>query len=258
MASDGRGREKVGRKLTKRRREPRRVSLDIPDRFKDGEDAQDDVTAPKSKDGISMNQSIFSMIARAGQQSQTDLATMPELDSGDSDDEAKRDIPYRSLDGAARLSRLNTINDFQKPLDEIDNGDQPNTKHRRGFSEHKLLRSLPKLKMSSRKEGRKEAPSEDLMSSSQILSRPSVDTGIELPVGENQTQKHKQKPRAGEEPYSDRPRPSSRRSRHGSVASTSKPKPIVTLAKRLQQIFDFETPEDIISGRCQNSLQNPL
>ena len=66
------------------------MSLDVPERFKDGDDAQEDVTAPKRNNAMSMNQSLFSMIARAGQHSQTDLGAMHEADSGDSEDEGKR------------------------------------------------------------------------------------------------------------------------------------------------------------------------
>ncbi|KAF2201677.1 UDP-glucose:sterol glycosyltransferase [Delitschia confertaspora ATCC 74209] len=224
MGSEERGREKVGtpRKLTKRRRESRRVSLDIPDRFKDGDDAEDDVTAPKTKGAISMNQSMFSMIARAGQQSQPDLATMPEVDSGDSDDAGKRKLPYRGLSGAARLSRLSTTTVFQRPKDD--------TVHRRALSEHKLLRSLPKLKI-SRKEGKKQGTIDE-MSSSQILPQRLLE---EEPFTNSQNEQ------------AERPHSSSRRGRHDSSASTIKSKPALTLANRLQQIFDFENPEEVIS-----------
>lgn len=175
MATEGRPHERVTRKLTKKRKESRRVSLDIPDRFKDGEDAHEDVTAPTRKDTMSMNQSLFSMIARAGQQSQTDLRTMQEVDSGESEDEGKQRAPYHSLDGAARLSRISSANDFQHP-DDLHGSKPSGGKHRRALSEHKLLRSLPKLKMSNRKENKTDTQPTDRMSSSQFLPpRPSED-----------------------------------------------------------------------------------
>jgi sterol 3beta-glucosyltransferase len=247
MASDGRGREKIGRKLTKRRKEPRRVSLDIPDRFKLGDDAQDDVTAPKSKDAISMNQSIFSMIARAGQRSQPDLAAMPEIDSGDSDDGEKRNVRFRSLEGAARISRLKTTTDFQSPLDEIKSEKNKETKHRRGLSDHKLIRSLPKLKISSKKDGKTDDPPVDTMSSSQILPHKPLGEESSTIVRDEFDQKHDSRVTVGSEYQLDKRGSFSRRSRHGSTASSSKLKPVVTLAKRLQQIFDFESPEEVIS-----------
>ena len=137
------------------------MSLDIPDRFKEGDDEHVDVTAPKRNNTMSMNQSIFSMIARAGQQSQTDLGALQEIDSGDSEDEGKRKVPYHSLDGAARLSRLSSANDFGVLPQDLQDEKADKSKHRRALSENKLLRSLPKLKMSSRKEVRTEGQPTD-------------------------------------------------------------------------------------------------
>jgi sterol 3beta-glucosyltransferase len=231
MASQGRERARSSRRASKKRRdsekEPRRLSLDVPERFKDGDDADDDVTAPRKNNTMSMNQSIFSMIARAGQQSQTDLATMQEVDSGDSDDEGKRRQPYHSLDGASRLSRLSSANDFPRQSENPKDGESSHGKqHRRVLSEHKLLRSLPKLK--GKKDARSESQFEDQMSSSQLLpprpppaESPSVQTGFARSL--------------------------SRRSRHGSSSATAKSPESVTLAQRLQQVFEFENAEEIIS-----------
>ncbi|KAF2477933.1 sterol 3-beta-glucosyltransferase [Lindgomyces ingoldianus] len=248
MASEERIRDRVSRKLTKKRRETRRVSLDIPERFKDGEDAQEDVTAPKRKDVMSMNQSIFSMIARAGQQSQTDLATMQEVDSGDSDDEGKRAVHYYSLDGAARLSRLSTANDFHSPPEDDEEAKARESKHRRVLSENKLLRSLPKLKTSGRKESIRDTAVADRMSSSQILPPRRLDDESASISKDEQTPQYKSKVTTGQEIHVEKRRLSiSRRSRHGSIAGISKGKAPVTLAKRLQQIFEFDSLEEVIS-----------
>lgn len=244
MASEEGSRQRVGRKLTKKRKEPRRVSMEIPERFRDGDDAQDDVTAPRNKESVSMNQSIFSMIARAGQQSQTDLAAMREVDSGDSDDDGKRPTHYKSLDGAARLSRINTSNDFHHPVGSLD-GDGPAAgKHRRGFSDHRLLRSLPKLKMSGKKEVKSEADPTDQMSSSQFLPPRPSET--------DQPRKHeaasqKSKATSGQNIHIEKRRVPDRTARHGSVSSGTKAKTPVTLANRLQQIFEFDNLEEVIS-----------
>ncbi|KAF2027247.1 sterol 3-beta-glucosyltransferase [Setomelanomma holmii] len=252
MASQSRDRDRSSRKWSKKRREAgkqlRGVSLDIPERFKDGDDAHEDVTAPKRTDTLSMNQSIFSMIARAGQQSQVDLGTTQEVDSGDSDDEGKRKIQYHSLDGAARLSRLNTANDFQTPPEGLQDERAGQTKHRRALSENKLLRSLPKLKISSRKEARSDGQHADQMSSSQILPpRPSGDTNKRIPVNE-QTSRAKANTGPREEDIRvEKARGLGRRSRHGSSAGLAKSKGPATLATRLQQIFEFEHAEEVIS-----------
>jgi sterol 3beta-glucosyltransferase len=244
MASQDRGRDRVSRKLTKKRKdtakETRGMSLDIPERFKDGDDAHEDVTAPKRNDTMSMNQSIFSMIARAGQQSQVDLGTMQEVDSGDSDDENKRKSPLYSLDGAARLSRLSTANDFQAPPEDAQDDRLGPTKHKRALSENKLLRSLPKLKVSSRKENRLEGQHADQMSSSQFLPpRPSMEASTQMPRSA-QPSRDKSKIIPDQEIRVEKVRNSDRRSRHGGSAVLVKNKEPVTLARRIQQIFEFE------------------
>jgi sterol 3beta-glucosyltransferase len=261
MASQDRGRDTVTRKLTKKRnhsrKESRGVSLDVPERFKYGDDADEDVTAPKRNNTMSMNQSLFSMIARAGQQSQTDLGTMQEVDSGDSDDEGKRKPPYRGLDGAARLSRLSSANDFQTPPEDVPDKVEEKSKHRRTLSENKLLRSLPKLKMSSRKDARSEVQRADQMSSSQFLPpRPPPD---EPPTpSSEQTPKAKESLAAGEDIHVEKGRSSGRKSRHGSSAGLAKSKAPVPLAKRIQQIFEFEEAEEVISEYACWLLQSIL
>jgi sterol 3beta-glucosyltransferase len=247
MASEGGSRERPGRKLTKRRRDSRRVSLDIPERFKDGTDADEDVTAPKQNKAMSMNQSIFSMIARAGQQSQTDLGTMVE-DSGDSDDEVKPDTHLHSLDGAARLSRLSSVHDFHSSPEAAEDTDGSKGKHRRALSEHKLLRALPKLKGPGRKEGKTEAHAASQMSSSQFLP-PQPSDEAPTRATDDPALKHKTKATTGEKIYIEKRRGSDRKSKHGDSTVIQKGKESVTLAKRLQEIFEFGAVEDVISGK---------
>lgn len=221
------------------------MSLDIPERFKDGDDEHVDVTAPKRNNTMSMNQSIFSMIARAGQQSQTDLGALHEMDSGDSEDEGKRkvQVPYHSLDGAARLSRLSSANDFGALPQDLQHGKADKSKHRRSLSENKLLRSLPKLKMSNRKEVRSEDQTTDQMSSSQFLPpRPPLEASLPVTPSE-QAPKAKAKVTPGEEIYVEK----GRRSRLEGSTGLDKGKAPLTLATRLQQIFEFGTVEEVIS-----------
>lgn len=221
------------------------MSLDIPERFKDGDDAQEDVTAPKGPNTMSMNQSIFSMIARAGQQSQTDLGTMQEVDSGDSDDERKPKVPYHSLDGAARLSRLSSANDFQIAPNDTQGVNTEKSKHRRVLSENKLLRSLPKLKISSKKDIRSEGQQTNQMLSSQILPpRLPLETPV---VSGEQLRKISPSTSPGADIHVEKGRSAVRRPRLGSLAGGTKSKAPVTLAKRIQQIFDFDDEEDVIS-----------
>ncbi|KAF2445733.1 glycosyltransferase family 1 protein [Karstenula rhodostoma CBS 690.94] len=235
MAAEDQTKERPARKLTKKRKESHRVSLDIPERFRDAGDADEDVAAPKHSNAMSMHQSIFSMIARAGHQSQTDLGLTHEVDSGDSDDEARRNIKYGSLDGAARMSRLSSVHDFHSPLADVEEGKQLKSKHRRALSEHKLLRSLPKLKISGRKESKSEAHAADAMSSSQFLpSRRSEDEPSSSSRDESLV---------NTKPKTD----SGRKNRHGGTPSGPRSKTTVPLANRLQQIFEFEHLEEVIS-----------
>jgi sterol 3beta-glucosyltransferase len=122
----------------------------------------------------------------------------------------------------------------------------PEGKHKRALSEHKLLRSLPKLKISGK--SRRGSQAVDQMSSSQLLppKEPDVDAGETSP---DETQaKRKSKMMPGQDIQVEKRRPSSRRSRQGSTVGIAKSKGAVTLAKRLQQIFEFEEEEDVISG----------
>ncbi|KAF1963360.1 sterol 3-beta-glucosyltransferase [Byssothecium circinans] len=248
MASEERGKERVGRKLTKKRRESKRMSLDIPERFRDGADADEDVTAPKRNDTLSMNQSIFSMIARAGQQSQTDLGRMEEVDSGESDEEGnKQKLLYRNLDGAARVSRLSSAHDFKNLPGEAEDSKTSKKHHKRTLSEHKLLRSLPKLRISSKKETKSETQPADRMSSSQFLPpRPSQD-GSSTPSRDDPSLRHKSRITPGQDIHVEKRRTSERRSKPGSTSGLTRGMASVTLAQRLQQIFEFEDVEEVIS-----------
>ncbi|KAH3903828.1 sterol 3-beta-glucosyltransferase [Parastagonospora nodorum] len=251
MASQDRGRDRSSRRLTKKRkdigRDTRGLSLDIPERFKDGDDAQEDVTAPKRSDAMSMNQSIFSIIARAGGQSQVDLGTMQEVDSGDSDDDGKGKTLHDRLDGAARLSRLRTANDFRPPQEDSRAEKIGSGKHRRALSENKLLRSLPKLKISSRKDVRSDGQHTDQMSSSQFLPpRPSTETPSETHK-RGDALKGKARATTGDEIHVEKQRKSERRGGQGSSVGLAQSRGPVSLATRIQQIFEFEHAEEVIS-----------
>ncbi len=222
------------------------MSLDIPERFKDGDDAEEDVTAPKRNNTMSMNQSIFSMIARAGQQSQTDLVTMQEVDSGDSDGEAKKRQPFHSLDGAARTSRLSSVNSSQRaPEDLQEEKVRQGKQHRRVLSEHKLLRSLPKLR--SRIDARSDKHAVDQMSSSQLLPPRPPPPESSAPSSSERLSTKTPAVTSGEDTQSEKTTSLGRRSRQGSSAATVKRPEATTLAHRIQQIFELEEVEEVIS-----------
>jgi sterol 3beta-glucosyltransferase len=224
MASEDKLREQVGRKLTKRQKPQRRVSLDVPDRFKNVGDAHEDYTAPQSFGNLNMNQSMFSLVTRVG--SQADLrARVEENASSGSESEEQHHKPTTT-----KLS-----------------------KHKRKISESRLLRSIPRLHVRSNKEKISEDENgQDQMSSSQILPpkphmAPELPASPKLPSVTSSGRKEEDKSEQVDG-GSERLSRQGRRSRHGSVVS-SKHLPLVSLEQRLKEIFEFDHVESVIAGR---------
>jgi sterol 3beta-glucosyltransferase len=151
--------KRLGRKLPKKPKPLNRLpSSHVPERFKYGEDANEDVTAP-ARAGASapqyMNQSIFSMIAAAG--SRTDFnARFDESSDSAEEDESDRDTSAgqaESLSGAGQQPKA-----YSKRPAEPDSPQQRLAKEEKGYkrksSEQRLLKSLPKLFLHSTKEGK--------------------------------------------------------------------------------------------------------
>lgn len=240
---------RVGRKLTKRNRHPARIpSTQFPERLKQGDDDQEDVTAPAP--GIRgspqyMHQSIFSVIAAAG--SRTDFHTRFDESSESEDaDEDKQDRGRSPGAGAAagtRASRATGRGTSDRPIDspvqEIANEDK---KHKRKLSEHRLLQSLPKLSFKSYKtagvqpsisrspssrqqprSSKKMAPQEAPVMSRMLTAKAELDaSGLSIDV---QSPLHDGETRAKR-------------------ADSS---PATLLAVRLMEIFGFEEPEKVVS-----------
>lgn len=139
MPSQDEPKKRVTRKLTKRRKEGHQVTMEIPKRFEDGDDADEDCTAPKGQ-SMMINQSVFGMIAAAG--SQVDFNSRFE---GSDDDEEDDTTPPED---AVKPSGLSSEPLASKASAE---GQSPRLKfHRRKFSENKLLRSLSQFGPKSR------------------------------------------------------------------------------------------------------------
>src|SRR5205814_7893840 len=88
MAPEDELKKRTGMKLSKKKKDARQ-SVDIPERFRDGDDAQDDVTAPRGYSAQYMNQSVFSMIAAAG--SKVDFHSRFDGDSSESEEEQEEE-----------------------------------------------------------------------------------------------------------------------------------------------------------------------
>ena len=146
MAPDEELKKRVGRKLTKRRKPQRHPSVQYPERFQDGNDAHEDVTAPPGQNAQYMNQSVFSMIAAAG--SKVDFNSRFDDESSDSDGE-QEDTNARGLavQGVELPLEKDTKEQGEPGVQRPKSG-----RHGRKPSENKLLRSLPKLNLRTVKE----------------------------------------------------------------------------------------------------------
>jgi len=222
MAPEEDLKKRVARKLTKRRKEGHQVTMDIPERFRDGDDAEEDCTAPPDSKAY-MNQSVFGMIAAAG--SQVDFNAR--FDAQSSDDEDESGEP--SLQSSEKDLHVTKVRQDQR-------GGKPE-KHKRKLSEHKLLRSIPGLGPKSKPKtttkssfpGRAPAaPAEPQAPEVKVVMSRMLDARAELSM----------------RPSFDMKRPSmDRRQTEDTEGNTPS-----SLAKRLQEIFEFEKAEDVIEG----------
>jgi len=236
MAPDDDLKKRVARKLTKRRREGHQVTMEIPDRFKDGDDAEDDCTAPQGANPY-LNQSVFGMIAAAG--SQVDFNARFDGQSSD-EEEDSAEAPSRSTSLQVKKTRRGRPV-ATAPAPALASTSEPK-RHRRKFSEHKLIRSLTRLPSRSKSktppttdspppESHHESPPEIL------VSRMPTHTPVMSRMLEAKAEASL--------------RPSFDLLREGSgLTDDSDPgnKHSSSLAKRLMEIFEFENAEDVIEG----------
>jgi len=228
MAPEEDLKKRVGRKLTKKRKDGHQVTMEIPERFRDGDDADEDCTAPQGTKAY-LNQSVFGMIAAAG--SQVDFNAR--FDGQSSDDEDDSNEP------SSQSSEI-TVN---KPRQE--KASPKPEKHKRKFSEHKLLR-LPRLGSGSKSKS-KSPPKSGSPSPASPVEPPAPDIHVSrmpsrgAPV---MSQMLEAKAELSLRPSFDLPR----RSDDGSQTDGMGDQVPSSLAKRLMEIFQFEKAEDVIEG----------
>ena len=244
MVSDDGLRRRAGRKLTKRKADRHLSPLNMPERFRDGTDAQEDVTASVGRNGRYMNQSVFSMIAAAG--SKTDFHARFDDSSSDGDEDEDEDgdgdEARASNDGRPAIATVTddtTAAGTDVPAKGLSY--HPPMVRRRSAAD-KLMRSLPHLRVKTRV-ARDKSPSNSPTSSPRPLSeKGSPDTasavlGPELaPVMSRMLEAQAQI----EEGSAIDGVPL--QLQQGETKETS-------LAARLREIFDFERPEHVIAGR---------
>lgn len=245
--------------------------MEIPKRLEDGDDIEEDCTAPRGVNGAMINQSVFGMIAAAG--SQVDFGTR--FEGSEDDDEqvtdasAARDVVRRSRDdgrlpgeqGVPESSR----GDGTRPSQEQSRDDKK-TGLKAKVASNKLLRSLSHLGHSHRKHkspsklptllGRSTSDASKSPESSKAEHKEDmaeIDTSASLPTRGPPVMG--QMSIAREQAANERPsfesRGSSDRFQGSSVSSEGDAESI--LAKRLMEIFQFYEPEKVIEGKCIRS-----
>lgn len=251
---------RVARKLTKRRKEERVYTMEIPKKFEEGDDVEEDCTAPRGLGGAMINQSVFGMIAAAG--SQVDFNTRFE-GSEDDDEESNEDTARQSRDQIVPGAKENH-RDCQEPF-----GDMEKPKPKRKLTDNKLLRSLSHLGHAHRKH-KPTSKLPTLLSESTSDASKSSNTGSsehkEDMADMDTTEKLPsrgppvmgQMLDAREQAAAERPSFESR----GSLdllqesSNSSADDPALNLAKRLMEIFQFEEPEPVIEGEQRINSQN--
>lgn len=232
--------------------------MDFPEQLKrkDGDDEHEEDVLPMglgqgNRQYINMNQSVFGLIAVAG----------PKVDfhnrfEGYSSEEEDAD----ESDGLAAKPRHDPLADpMAKTTILTKPGAKGNKSHRRKLSDSKLMKSVPILsRLSSRSRSRKGAKKqvaqiqeeegedrddedEPFSPTGEHLPMSPVDANSLAPVMSRMLEAHAE---AAARPSFDLERPMDKRRDASDLAETAPSE----LSKRLQKIFEFEEPEELISG----------
>jgi sterol 3beta-glucosyltransferase len=235
MAPEEDLKKRVARKLTKRRKEGHKVTVEIPERFRDGDDADEDCTALHGANAY-MNQSVFGMIAAAG--SQVDFNARFDGQSSDEEDDSGEPSTQSSELQVEKPGRGKT-----SPKPEH---------HKRKFSENRLLRSISGLGSKSKPKSIQTKRSDPSTPESPNESKTPEVQEPRIPFNHAPVMSRMLEARAelSMRPSFDLPRTfdgSALVDDTGEEASNS-------LAKRLREIFQFEKAEDVIEGKIRGIL----
>lgn len=229
----------MGRKLTKRRNPVRASSVQFPDRLKEGEDAYEDVTATKGKPAEYLNQSIFSMINKAGSNGDFNARFQGE-ESSDSEDEHQASTFPHSIQGHPSSAPLGSQTDPQHEDDitiATPRQEEATSSDRRG------RRSLPKLNLRTLKEKNYMSQSTLLTSAEAVTPRESSKriTPRDAPVMSKMLEAQAE---LNTSTTSDMEENNPKDRSDDPVRGTPS-----MLDKGVMQVFGFEKPEEVISGR---------
>jgi sterol 3beta-glucosyltransferase len=237
MAPDEDLKKRVARKLTKRRKEGHQATMEIPERFRDGDDADEDCTATHGTNGY-MNQSVFGMIAAAG--SQVDFNSRFDAQSSDEEDDSG-EPSTQSSDLQVNKTRKG------RPPPSL----KPERNHRRKFSESKLIRSLSGL--GSRSKSRSSQKRTDPLGSeepSEPLKPQIKEPRLQPKDAPVMSRMLEARAELSLRPSFDMPR-----TRESGKEVGENGEPVSSsLAQRLMEIFQFEKAEEVIEGRIYQSV----
>jgi sterol 3beta-glucosyltransferase len=243
---------RVSKKLQKRHHGEEHVRIDIPERLRD-EDEDDDADnelAPSQGPPMfmNMNQSIFGLIAAAG----TRVDFTERFDGSSSEDE---DGEQGKGSPSHDLSQTTALPKPQK--------DKKEGHHRRRVSGRllKSLPSLPRFKSKSKREKSKlssestEKYSDDHEEQdSEIEPESALSDPPEIKLTREDSRLAPVMSRMLEARAEMSTRPSFDMGRGSTeVARTSEGGEVTPLAKRLMQIFEFDSPEEVIQGQSHHS-----
>ena len=235
---------RVSRKLTKKRKPIRTSSVQFPERLREGEDAQEDVTATNGKPAQYMNQSVFSMIAAAG--SKVDFNARFDEESSESEEDQIVSKPGRRTDSSGHNIDAMRKDEFhEESLAGTYMGEE-----RDASSERKSFHALPKLRLNSIRE-------KNYMSQSTILPSPqdsptsrSSPNGItprDAPVMSKMLE-------AQAELSPSTLLSETQKEELVKLEPSGQEKSPTKLVLRLKEIFEFEGTEDVISGALMLTL----
>jgi sterol 3beta-glucosyltransferase len=226
--------KRVARKLTKRRKEGHQVTMVMPERFNVGDDEEEDCTAPKGNNPY-MNQSMFGLIAAAA--STADFNSRFDAESSEEDEPEETTPREEKSEPLPKTRRTPTASTTAGTT----------SKHRRKFSESKLLSSFSNLgrkgskSKSSRKSSSSAEPKHEQPQEPDKPKPPAVQVTQPYARGEPvMSQMLAAKAELSQRPSFDMPRRSGERPDGGDSQSS--------LANRLMEIFEFDTAEEVIEG----------
>ncbi|KAK2730968.1 udp-glucose:sterol glycosyltransferase [Colletotrichum kahawae] len=254
--------KRVVKKLQKKRHEPQTPTMELPERLKEGDDAgeEDLIPAQGPPMFMNMNQSIFGLIAAAGSRVDFhDRFESSDEESGDDDDRHHPPTdglsdgrPHHGLFLHRKQRRRNDEPDIAKTTVLKKDSSSKSEKHKRKISGHKLLRSLPALPRLPRHKSKKESPkleppSEEASDASE--ASPSQEPADDIRDDEDGPRLAPVMSRMLEAKAEMSMRPSfdvERRSSDQLTYSDSADSSGTALARRLQDIFEFDHPEAVI------------